>query len=136
VIFWWYNGGLLCVLVGWLMDQLQCTCSEVSICFRQPLLPSIYQRSAASAESPMRGLLCTTSLLPEVPGACFHTPGQPLTSPPRPRPLPNSPTKLLHRRRRRHNKVKMDGQTRDNTHRYHSVALPWIAKLPSLGIRL
>ena len=39
----------------------------------------------------------------------------------------------LHRRRR-HDKVKLHGQTRDNTHQYQFMALPWIAKLPFLGI--
>jgi hypothetical protein len=129
------------VLVGLLMDALQCPCSEVSICFRMPLLP--YLRSAASAEPYHQTRTRTRhhiyrNYLTTVRSTWYTLPYSRLTfdiastykSAQETRPLPNS---LLHRRRR-HDKVKLHGQTRDNTHQYQFMALPWIAKLPFLGI--
>ena len=128
-------------MVGLLMDALQCPCSEVSICFRMPLLP--YLRSAASAEPYHQTRTRTRhhiyrNYLTTVRSTWYTLPYSRLTfdiastykSAQETRPLPNS---LLHRRRR-HDKVKLHGQTRDNTHQYQFMALPWIAKLPFLGI--
>jgi hypothetical protein len=113
------------VLVGLLMDALRCPCSEVSICFRMPLLP--YLRSAASAEPYHQTRTRTRhhiyrNYLTTVRSTWYTLPYSRLTFdiastdkvPKKRRPLPNS---LLHRRRR-HDKVKLDGQTRDNTQQY------------------